>query len=370
MNYFFGFETKLATETDWMFNGNHVFLLLWVAGFVTACYFLFSAKSEKGKKITKLVLAGVLFALEVGRIVYKYLLHCSHGGTALDFNWWWTISFQMCAIMTWTTIVTLVLSAFLPKNSKILSYLYNILFGCALLGGALTFCYPDCMSSDRPFLHFVNIQTVTVHALLIFAPIYLIKIGEFKVELKNIWKLFVGFVLVGGLSMSASIISGENFAFAKEFGLFDLGLPFPWHLPVVMIILVAVSTLIYGIFEIVHKRKDMNQPKKEQPQVNKLGKALYATTIASAIVFGMLIILGIAAILGSTTVTWLGALCLLGLAYTITWIVVAERNKKYMQENFDFANKTKSILTIALTLVFNLPVGVVWLIAYLKNQKA
>lgn len=365
MNYFFGFETKLGAETDWFFNANHLFLLLWVAGFVTACCFLFSAKTEKGKKITKLVLAAVLFILEVGRIVYKYLLHRSHGGTALDFNWWWTISFQMCAIMTWTTIVTLVLSAFLPKEKKILNYLYNILFGCALLGGALTFCYPDCMSSDRPFLHFLNIQTVTVHALLIFVPIYLIKTQEFKVEIKNIWKLFVGFVLVGGLSMSASIISGENFAFAKEFDLFDLGLPFPWHLPVVMIILVAVSTLIYGVFELVRKLKNKKQQKEENKSV-KQGKALYITTIASAIVFGMLIILGCAALIGSTTPTWLGIVCLLGLAYTIIWIVIAEHNYQAANQSNNLT-KTQSIIKIVLAILFNLPVGVVSLVNYLKE---
>lgn len=370
MNYFFGFETKLSTETDWFFNGNHILLLLWVALFVTGCYFLFSAKTEKGKKITKLVIAGVLFVLEIGRIVYKYLLHCSHGGTATDFNWWWTISFQMCAIMTWTTIVTLVLSAFLPREKKILNYLYNILFGCALLGGALTFCYPDCMSSDRPFLHFLNIQTVTVHALLIFAPLYLIKIGEFKVEIKNIWKLFVGFVWVGALSMSASIISGENFAFAKEFDLIDLGLPFPWHLPVVMIILVAISTVIYGMFELVRKHKHKQENTNVQPiSNNKYGKALYVTTIASAIVFGMLIILGLAANLGSQTQTPLGILCLLGLIYTIAWIIVAEKNYKYTTAQFDYSNKKLTIIQIICSFIFNLPVGIVMLVSYLKLNR-
>ena len=64
MDYFFGFDTKLASKVDWFFNANHLFLLLWVAGFIVACCFLFSAKSEKGKKVTKLVLAGILFVLE------------------------------------------------------------------------------------------------------------------------------------------------------------------------------------------------------------------------------------------------------------------------------------------------------------------
>lgn len=370
MNYFFGYNSKIAQEIDWFFNINHLFLILFVGGFVTLCYFLFNAKSEKGKKVTKLALAIILFILEIGRIAYKYSMHCYNGGTSADFNWWWTISFQMCAIMTWTTIITLVLSSLLSKEKKILNYLYNILFGCALLGGALTFCYPDCLSSDRPFLHFLNIQTVIVHALLIFAPIYLIKIKELKVEIKNIWKLFVGFVLVGGLSMSASIISGENFAFAKEFDLFDLGLPFPWHLPVVMLILVAVSSIIYGIFEIIRKLKK-NKVKSTDiiNKQNKYGTILYAITITSSIIFGILIILGIAAIIGDSRITWLGALCLIGLAYTLIWLVIAEINHNLTHEDLNKSNKRKSIIKIVLSLIFNLPVGVVLLLIYLKNNQ-
>lgn len=370
MNYFFGFETKLAEEIDWFFNANHLFLLLFVAGFIVISYFLFSAKSEKGKKITKLVLAGILFLLEVGRIVYKYLLHISHGGTAQNFGWWWTISFQMCAIMTWTTIITLILSAFLKKENKLFNYLYNILMGCSLIGGALTFCYPDCISGDRPFLHFLNIQTVLVHALLIFVPIYLIKIGDLKVELKNIWRLFVGYVWIGSLSMATSLISGENFAFAKEFDLFDLGLQFPWHLPIVMIILVALSTCIYSIFELIRRRKNKKVSTEIiQQTTHKFGKMLYVTSILTAIVFGLLIVLGVAAIIGKETPTILGVFCLLGIVYTVAWLIFAEKIKKYINEDFDYSHPKKTIVYLVVLLVFNLPVGVVALISYLNNKK-
>ena len=270
--------------------------------------------------------------------------------------------------MCWTTIITLVLSAFLKKENKILNYLYNILFGCALIGGALTFLYPDCMSSDRPFLHFLNIQTITVHALLIFAPIYLIKIGEFKVEIKNIWKLFVGYVFIGSLAMTTSLISGENFAFATKFDLFDLGLPFPWHLPVVMLVLVALSSAIYGIFELVRFLKYRNKNKEViEQQKSKLGLAFYITTIATAIVFGMSILLGTSALIGKDVKTLLGLLCLFGLIYMLAWIIVAEYHKKYINSDFDFSNKTKTIIKLILMFIFNLPVGIIYLIAYCKK---
>ena len=371
MDYFFGFDTKLASKVDWFFNANHLFLLLWVAGFIVACCFLFSAKSEKGKKVTKLVLAGILFVLEVGRTVYKYLLHLHNGGTASNFNWWWNISFQMCAIMCWTTIATLILSAFLKKDRKILDYLYNILFGCALIGGFLTFCYPDCISADRPFLHFLNIQTITVHALLIFVPIYLIKIGEFKVQLKNIWKLFVGFVYIGSIAMSASLISGNNFAFCLKFDLFDLGLPFPWHLPVVMIVIVSLSAINYSVFELVRyikNRKRTSNETKVTTQKSKLGIAIYVTSIVTSIVFGMAIMLGTAALIGKDANSIFGLFCLLGLVYTILWLIFAENFKKYMYQSLDYTKKSKNITLLILSFIFNLPVGILYLIKYTKDK--
>ena len=376
MNYFFGFESKLAQPIDWFFNSNHLMLLLWVAGFIVACCFLFSAKSDKGKKATKLTIASILFVLEVGRTIYKYLLHVHNGGNASNFNWWWNISFQMCAIMCWTTIITLILSAFLKKENKFLQFMYNILFGCALIGGVLTFVYPDCMSNDRPFLHFLNIQTVTVHALLIFVPIYLIKIKEFRVDIKNIWKTLAGYVAVGCIAMTASLVSWNNFAFSLKFDLFDLGLPFPWHLPVVMAILFALDCVLYGSFEIVRlikkriQKKHNTQQESEQVLVenkSKLGVATYVLSNVMAILCGALIMLGTASMIGKV-VSNLGILCLFGLVYMVLMLIFAEKHKKYLTEKL-VDNKAKHITLIVLTMIFALPVGILYLTRYLIENK-
>ena len=375
MNYFFGYETKLAQGIDWFFNVNHLMLILFIAGFIVLCSFLFSAKSDKGKRITKLALAAVLIVLEVGRTIYKYKMHVYNGGTAKDFNWWWNISFQMCAIMCWTTIVTLILSAFLKKDNKLLQFLYNILFGCALVGGVLTFAYPDCLTEDRAFLHFVNIQTVIVHALLIFVPIYLIKIKEFKVEIKNIWKTLAGYVAVGCIAMSASLISGNNFAFSLKFDMIDLGLPFPWHLPVVMLVLFGIDVVLYGSFEIVRLiKKKMNKQQtleekvvKTKPEYySRLGLVTQIVSNVSAILFGALIMLGTASLIGNTKAK-LGVLCLLGLVYMILLLVFAEKHKKYINQKFD-NNKAKHITFIVLTMIFALPVGILYLVRFLREK--
>lgn len=376
MNYFFGFDNKLANNIDWFFNTNHLFLILFVALVVISSLFIFSAKSEKGKKITKIAIACILFVLEVSRTVYKYLMHVHNGGNAGNFNWWWNISFQMCAIMTWTTIATLILSAFLKKYNQFLQFAYNILFGCAMIGGILTFCYPDCLDKSYPFLHFINIQTVLVHSLLIFVPIYLIKIKEFKVEIKNIWKACAGYAYIGSIAMTASILSGNNFAYSLKFDLFDLGLPFPWHLPVILCIMMVLATVFYGVFEIVRliRRKVKHEivPEKEKVNCFAMGKAIYILSNVCAILFGILILLLIAQAIGNPNVTGktsgAGITCLFGLLYMILVLVFAYKNKKYIYEKVT-DNKTKHIVFIVLTMIFVLPVGILYLVRFLKENK-
>ena len=383
MNYFFGFDNKLANSIDWFFNANHLFLIAFVALVVTSCLFIFHSTSEKGKRASKIIVASVLFVLEVGRTIYKYLMHVNNGGNASNFNWWWNISFQMCAIMTWTTIFTLILSACVKKENRFLQFMYNILFGCAMVGGILTFCYPDCLNKNYPFFHFINIQTVLVHSLLIFVPLYLIKIKEFKVEIKNIWKPLAGYNFIGSLAMTTSIISGNNFAFSLDFGLVDLGLPFPWHLPVVLCIVYAISAALYGCFELARFIKSKLAKKDEatqtslglEPQKKQFGLDKIAYTVGNtcAILFGTLILLIIAALIGSPATpggktTMLGLLCLLGFAYMIAILFVSKFSKGYLQTNI-LQDKNKTITLVVLTFIFALPLGVVYLVAYNKAKK-
>lgn len=370
MDYFFGFDNTLSQSIDWFFNLNHFFLLCFVAAFVVMCCFLFHAKSEKGRKATRIALACILFVLEVSRIVYDYLRHVHNGGTAESFNWWWAISFQMCAIMTWTTIITLVLSAFLKKENKFLQFLYNILFGCAMIGGFLTFCYPDCITSNYPILHFINIQTILVHALLIFVPIYLVVSKQFVVEIKNIWKVAAGYVYIGAVAMTASLVSGNNFAYSLDLDLVDLGLPFPWHLPVLMLVMVAIASLIYGAFELARFIKRKRNPQAQEilpkPETSKLDKSIYIVSNICAILFGALIVLGTASLIGSVK-SMLGIFCLLGLVYMVLVLVFAENYRKHLQQS---DNKKLHITFVVLTMIFALPVGILYLIKYLKSEQA
>ena len=91
-----------------------------------------------------------------------------------------------------------------------------------------------------------------------------------------------------------------------------------------------------------------------------------------AILFGTLILLLIAQAIGSPKVTGktsgAGITCLFGLLYMILVLVFAYKNKRYIYEKVT-DNKTKHIVFIVLTMIFVLPVGILYLVRFLKENK-
>lgn len=77
--------------------------------------------------------------------------------------------------------------------------------------------------------------------------------------------------------------------------------------------------------------------------------------------------LGEASMIGKDSKTLLGLLCLLPLVYMIVMLVFAEQNKKYISGEFDKSNYKKHITLIALTFIFCLPVGIIYLVKYLRS---
>lgn len=136
------------------------------------------------------------------------------------------------------------------------------------------------------------------------------------------------------------------------------------------------ATVFYGSFEIVRlirrKVKHETLPAKEKVDCYAMGKAIYILSNVCAILFGTLILLLIAQAIGSPKVTGktsgAGITCLFGLLYMILVLVFAYKNKKYIYEKVT-DNKTKHIVFIVLTMIFVLPVGILYLVRFLKENK-
>lgn len=369
MNYFFGFDYELTENIEWSFNMNHIIVDIFAVLVVVISCFLFSARSEIGKKITKIFLSLFMFCLETGRMVYSYLRHLHWGGTNDNFDFIGVFSFQMCAIMCWACIITLFLSAILKKDNKFLSYLYNIIFGCGMIGAGVVFIAPSSiLYASRPFFHFMNIQTFMVHCYLIFVPIYFVLTKDFKVELKNVWKVFVGYGYIGSLAMSMALISGHNFACCLSLDVVDLGIRFPFHLPVMLALLFLTSLIIYSIFEFIRYKRNKNISKEKAEFIpSKLTKITYLGFVLSISIFPISLLIGIAYILGCESFSIKGLICFIPLIYMLVLIFLSEDFKKYFYNPFDRDKKIKHYIIIGLLLILDLPVSVLYLLNYKKQ---
>ena len=252
----FGIDKQLDTKINWLELDKIILLCLCV---FFACFLLYSAirtKQQKRILITKIVFACLLFVLEIGRIIW-YICQANFYGKAL--NIWATINFHMCTMMVWLNILTLVLSTFVKKQNKFLELLFNIILGIGMLGGIITFIYPQFINGNYSIFHFRNLQSIITHIILIVCPIFLYKTKHFEIKMKNFWIIPLTFVAVGSISSFASICGNANFAFAYYCELFTalkIYIAVPWHIFVVMIILTLIVFVLYFIICYINKKKN------------------------------------------------------------------------------------------------------------------
>ena len=331
MNYFFSFES--TGQYEFLYNLNHLILVLLVIGALFALYFGLHAKTDRGIRITKIVLASVMAILEGGRYTYLMIYYLSTHGS---FDWLGRIPFSMCGQMSITTIVVLYVSAFRKKSGQTMQVFFNILFGCAMWGGILTFGSPQMINGEFSVMHFRNFQTSVIHIMLIFVPIYLIKIGELQIRMINFWMIAIGYLSIGIISMTGSQISGNNFANALYIDMlveWNINIPFPWHLPPMFLALLLIPGVYYFVFEIVYRKKNPKPAENRECPLreNKPFTKRQWIILGWGFILSFSALLFISSLLGpSPAVNGLGLLCLIPLGILIggIWVVFnGNRNK-------------------------------------------
>ena len=250
----FSFESN-SNYINWL-DLKHITILFSIVVFICiALYFLLFAKSKKGILATKITLATILFVLEIGRIIWTV---ASNNYFNIPTNWWITINFESCTMMVWLNITLIVLSLILNKNNQLLSYLYNISFGIGLVGGIITFLYPAFINSSYSIFHFINLQSIITHIILIVLPLYFLKTKQFSLHLKNFWVIPFAYVCIGNISSMAGLISNWNFAFVfycRPFIALNINIPFPYHILVIFISLSFVMLIVYSIADLYRCKK-------------------------------------------------------------------------------------------------------------------
>lgn len=240
---FFDFDYTLDQPANWIFSINHLLLFIFFLVAIFTLYFVINPKTKRGIVTAKIVLILLLVFLEFGRMWWTYLSRV-HQGLETPFNEWIRIwSFEVCAIMVWVIVGTLVASLFVPKDNRTMIIVKNIMFGAATMGAFLTFVFPNHIDPYKPVLHWRNTQTIIQHLLLIYVPFFFMKIGEIDVKVKNIWMPVLGYFGVASINITAAHLSGINFfgALNDRHAYIMLGFPVP-H-PLNYIVIFAVSFL-------------------------------------------------------------------------------------------------------------------------------
>lgn len=229
-------------QSEYLYGPRHIFVLLLTLFLCIALSLMFRQKSSKAKQILLYVFAGIFLFFEIAsRLVELIILK--------EFTWLGFLEIMLpmhiCSVMVWCIII-----AILSKKQ----FLIN--FSC--IGGLLaTFAflaYP-AVGLNRVYMSFTCLYSTISHMAGFVCSILLMTLGIVKFEFKNIWKTLLCFVVMfcWGAICNYLIFPGADYMYMRNDPL-ELGLPFPYQILYVGIILVYI-TIFYIIYWLKNKNK-------------------------------------------------------------------------------------------------------------------
>ncbi|MBQ9790391.1 MAG: YwaF family protein [Clostridia bacterium] len=260
-----------SNETEY-FKFNHIFsvwhfvaLALIVTGIVLLCVVARKKdKSWQGKMFK--IIAIVLLVLEILRMTYRTITYCCYETYLPDnpniYNWAEIISFALCTMITFFTIVTLLIN-----KEKWNAFAYDAIFAIALFGGSTALIYPDMLNTYYPIYHIMNVQTLITHGLLVAVPILLVVTGRLKPRIKNWWKpmlLMFGFSIIARIFSKLADCSFMYMNDGIELIPSWSNKPLYSYYWILALVFAAWIMLCYLPFEIVSKHRKSKEKKEEQ----------------------------------------------------------------------------------------------------------
>lgn len=244
MNYFFEVVETIEDGVGFShFDITHISWLVAFVAFTTVCTLIYKKLSDKKRKIFRYVLAGLIVADELYKIIFL---------VALGLYTYKYLPFHLCSI----NIIMISWHAIKPFKA-LNNYLYAIGIPAAMLG----LLFPSW--TELPAWNFMSIHSFTVHILLAAYPIIVTLGGDIKPEIKEIPKAIL---VLAGLAipvLGINLLLGTNFMFLmgaepgnplyffdEKFGSHLIG--FPVLLPLILLIMYTPI----GIINAEKKRKE------------------------------------------------------------------------------------------------------------------
>ena len=221
-----------------LFSPTHLF---WITVFLIAANivpYTYRKCSEKGRKIYRFTVAGLIFADEIA----KWVMLLSTGLFTKNY-----LPFQLC------TINIFIIAIHLAKPTKTLS---NFLYAICLPGALLAIVAPSW--TKLLLLNFMHLHSSTIHILLALYPLMLLAGGEVYPRFRDAWRFLSILVCLAIPAVITNLTLGTNYMFLAEpdnaiLPIFEKA--FGSHLVGFPILLTLLWGALFAPFEILAHKK-------------------------------------------------------------------------------------------------------------------
>ena len=228
----------------------HIILMVCLAAWLVACWFIFKKHKEFGLKFTKVV-CYLMIIFRIGRML---LLMITGKETVVQ-----ALPWHLCHIMA---IVFPLF--FLTKTKKFFLPIVCV----TLFGGVLTFVFGDYYK--YAVLSFLQYESLFLHFCMPTAVVGVVATGYFKIELKDFWQIPLFLLMLACYAELGNTLNpGSNFLFLRQnglpFNLFgDAHFYFTYAILILVIAVLFTSPVIISQVEKKNKTKKIRQSVREK----------------------------------------------------------------------------------------------------------
>jgi len=252
-------RTPNADSSFEYFKLTHLLIILGCMFFFIFFAMLWARKGKTFQKVS--VFLATLFALilEVGRIVWRYFYLSEN---SLDMSFWNIVDFDLYTVSLWITLVMLLICVFQKPTKRFCQICYSFIFSVTTITTFFGIMYPENMDFSFEIYHFINIQFLLSHTLIMLICIFFAISNWLENDrFEDLWYALLSLVILGAVGIAIYFASGQtlNIMYMQSCTiLVDLGLnlPWPWHIPIMGAFFFIAQIFFYMPFNWHRKRKN------------------------------------------------------------------------------------------------------------------
>lgn len=223
------------------------FHLLCITIMLLIIVFLYIIRNKYNEKQLKIVLATYGIIALILEILKQLIWTFNYDPTTNIITWdyqWYSFPFQLCTTPIYVSLICLFL-----KKGKLRDSLFSYLSFTTILGSISTILLPaSCFVNDI----LVNIHTMYLHLGSFIISVYLLMVGETKLNIKSLKHSIIVFIIFIIIAQILNIsIYNSNILLDEEFNMFYISPYFISTLPVFNTIQEHVPYIIYLLIYIV-----------------------------------------------------------------------------------------------------------------------